>query len=82
MNKQPVPPIPKQRVLEVPVENTEPVVCERCQGTAWIDAVRIFRVSRLLSGTPTDVFARTPVIVCAGCGTPKEEAITTLRIQL
>lgn len=83
MNKRPRAAPPSQpRVLEVPIENTDEVVCDKCQGTAWLAGLHIYRVSRLVSGTPTDVFARVPVFVCAGCGAMIEEKLTTLRIQL
>lgn len=80
MNKNPIQRPP--RVLEVPVENAEEVICEKCQGKAWTAALRFFRVSRLLCGTPNDVYARVPAFVCAGCGAMLEEKLTTLRIQL
>lgn len=73
-----------RRIIEVDVENTTEITCSNCGGQSWIDAVRIFKASRLITGTPQDIYARTPCVVCAACGQRKDEdvPIKTLQIAL
>jgi len=63
----------RPRAIEVKIADTEELTCEQCGAAAWQDAVRIFRVSRLLAGTPTDIFARANTVVCAKCGARKDD---------
>lgn len=80
MNRHPAQGPP--RVLEIPIENADLIVCETCKGAAWFPGFRVYRVSRLLTGTPNDIYPRSPTIVCAACGLPMDEQIKTLKIQL
>jgi len=86
-NQRPIPmPRPNKHQVEVKVEDTEELTCEKCGSTTWVNAERIFRVSRLLLATSQDVYARVPAVACSSCGARYEEPdaapLTTLQIAL
>lgn len=51
------------------------VKCPKCKGDILEQAFTIHRISRLLVGSPTDLYPRVPVVYCVRCGTKITEPI-------
>lgn len=54
--------------LNVSLDQTLPVVCEKCSGMYFEQALHIRKVSGLLTGTGQTSYLPIPVFSCKSCG--------------
>jgi hypothetical protein len=54
--------------LNVSLDQTLPVVCEKCEGIYFEQALHIRRISGLLTGTGQTSYLPIPVFACKSCG--------------
>ena len=64
-----------QPVQSIDWSKAQDLQCTKCNGNTFLPAVRIKKLSRLISGLPNDVMGPYDVFVCANCGTIAEELI-------
>jgi uncharacterized Zn finger protein len=50
------------------LKNAEDVKCEKCEGTVFIEAMMMKKVSKFLTGADRDTITPIPVVACAACG--------------
>lgn len=63
----------QQQTINIPIEDTTPVLCEECNNTYFEQAVLLRKVSALLSGTGQTSYLPIPVFACNKCGHVNEE---------
>lgn len=63
----------QQQTINIPIEDTTPVLCEECSNTYFEQAVLLRKVSALLSGTGQTSYLPIPVFACNKCGHVNEE---------
>lgn len=68
-----------QQNLNVPLNQTTPIVCKNCAGEIFTEGLLMRKASRLLTGTSQDALVPIPIMYCIKCHTIAEE---TLPIQL
>jgi hypothetical protein len=54
--------------LNVNLDQTLPVLCEKCEGIYFEQALHIRKVSGLLTGTGQTSYLPIPVFACKSCG--------------
>ena len=54
--------------LNVSLDKTLPIICEKCGNQTFTEAVILRKVSRFLTGQPQDGLVPIPVFCCTGCG--------------
>jgi|688.fasta_scaffold03756_9 hypothetical protein len=62
--------------LNIPLEQTIPVVCESCQSDVFINALMLRKASRFVTGTSQDTIIQIPVFMCRKCGHLNQEFIS------
>ena len=69
----------------IPLEQTSEVACD-CGGTTFSPAIKLRRISRLVSGEADDSFQPIDVFLCIDCGEPLEallpEALKTKKTKI
>ena len=54
--------------LNVSLDKTVPITCEKCDNQTCSEAVILRKVSRFLTGQPQDGLVPIPVFSCTACG--------------
>lgn len=54
--------------LDIKLEDTTPIVCEKCGGEVFIEGMMLRKVSKFLTGTVEDGVIPIPTFACATCG--------------
>lgn len=54
--------------LNVSLDKTVPITCEKCDNQTFSEAVILRKVSRFLTGQPQDGLVPIPVFSCTACG--------------
>jgi uncharacterized Zn finger protein len=54
--------------LNVSLNKTTPIVCEKCGNQTFTEAVILREVSKFLTGQPQDGIIPIPVFACNSCG--------------
>jgi len=54
--------------LNISLDKTTVVVCEKCGGNVFRDGLLIRKASKFLTGTPQDALVPIQVFCCAVCG--------------
>lgn len=62
-----------QQNINVSLDQTDAVVCEKCEGDIWTPAFMIRKVSALLSPTGRDTMLPVQLFVCSKCGHVNED---------
>ena len=60
---------------QVTLEQTTPVVCPNCDGDIFFPGVSFRKVSKLISGAPTDQYIPVEVYTCGSCGEVLQEML-------
>ncbi len=60
----------QQQQININPEDTEGVMCEKCQGGFFIPVYMIRKVSAIISPSGKEEMIQVPVMACANCGTP------------
>jgi hypothetical protein len=60
---------------KVTIKDTTEVVCSNCGKSTFQDAVKLRRVSPLVSGQPREIYIPVPVFVCVSCWNVNDEFI-------
>lgn len=59
--------------MNVPFENTDPVVCKKCNGKYFTQALALRKASKLLTGQDKDSYVPIPVFACIECNHVNQE---------
>lgn len=59
--------------VNIPVEQTTPVICESCESQAFVQVVFLRKVSKFLAGTDEDGLIPIPSFACVKCGHVNKE---------
>lgn len=59
--------------LNVSLDKTFAIVCEKCENQTFTEAVILRKVSRFLTGQPQDGLVPIPVFCCTSCGHVNDE---------
>lgn len=54
--------------LNVKLEDSTAITCNECGGEAFIEAILLRKVPKLLAGTPQDALVPLPTFCCSNCG--------------
>jgi uncharacterized Zn finger protein len=68
--------------LNIPIEQTTAVHCENCGNNHFIQALRLQKVSGLLTGQSQPSYIPIPVFSCNKCGHVNKEFTPTERPEL
>ena len=49
-------------------KNSTSIKCESCEGETFIEVLYLRKISKLLTGAPTDTIAPIPAFQCSKCG--------------
>lgn len=63
----------EQLRLNISLDKTTPIVCDKCGGQAFQEAVLLRKASKFLTGTAQDSLVPMGTFVCAACGHVNEE---------
>lgn len=58
----------EQPRINLTIDQTQPVECEKCSGTFFQEALHIRKASGLLTGTGQTSYMPIPVFACKACG--------------
>jgi uncharacterized Zn finger protein len=58
----------EQPRMNLSIDQTSPVECEKCNGTFFEEALHIRKASGLLTGTGQTTYMPIPVFACKACG--------------
>lgn len=58
----------RQVQLKVSLDRTTPVICEKCEGSAFQEALMLRKVSKFLTGEAQDGIIPIATFVCSKCG--------------
>lgn len=61
--------------LNIPLEKTAAIVCEKCDNDVFKQEFLIRKASRFVTGTSQDAVLPIPVFICNKCGHINEEFI-------
>lgn len=67
----------QQQQPQIDITASTPLRCVKCGDTTFLPAVKIRKISRLLTGTPKDAVIPIDVFLCASCGELCEELLPT-----
>lgn len=67
----------QQSQPQIDITSSTPLRCTHCGDTTFLPAVKIRKISRLLTGTPKDAVIPVDVFLCANCGELCEELLPT-----
>jgi hypothetical protein len=59
--------------LNVSLDKTVPIVCEKCENQTFTEAVILRKVSRFLTGQSQDGLVPIPVFACTSCSHVNED---------
>lgn len=63
----------QQMNLNIGLDKTSPVACNKCNGQVFQEGVLLRKASRLLTGTAQDALIPIQVFACMHCGNVNEE---------
>ena len=63
----------QQVKLNISLEKTLPIVCEKCGSQSFQESVLIRKASKFLTGTAQDAIIPIPTFCCTNCGNVNEE---------
>jgi hypothetical protein len=63
----------QQMSLNIGLDKTSPVSCDKCNGQVFQEGVLLRKASRLLTGTAQDALIPIQVFACMSCGNVNEE---------
>jgi hypothetical protein len=63
----------QQMSLNIGLDKTSPVSCDKCNGQVFQEGVLLRKASRLLTGTAQDALIPIQVFACMHCGNVNEE---------
>jgi hypothetical protein len=63
----------QQMNLNIGLDKTQPVACNKCNGQVFQEGVLLRKASRLLTGTAQDALIPIQVFACMHCGNVNEE---------
>jgi hypothetical protein len=61
--------------VNVSLDKTTPILCEKCEGQAFTSALILRKVSKFLTGTPQDGLFPVETFACVSCGHVNSEFI-------
>jgi predicted nucleic-acid-binding Zn-ribbon protein len=63
----------QKQQINIPLEQTTPVVCDNCEGTAFCEALILRKASKFLTGSPQDSLVPISTFYCVKCGHVNDE---------
>ena len=63
----------EQQQLNISLDKTTAVVCEKCDSSSFVEGTLLRKASRFVTGTAQDALIPIPVFVCSKCGHVNEE---------
>jgi ribosomal protein S27AE len=66
--------VPQPKV-QIDLSTSTPMVCPNCGYDVFMGAVKIRKISKLITGTPQDMILPIDVMVCGGCGEVNQELL-------
>lgn len=57
----------------IDIEQTTEVVCDKCKGTVFIEALKIRKIPGILVGSLQPTYSPIPVFVCVSCNYVNKE---------
>jgi hypothetical protein len=63
----------QQMNLNITLDKTTGVVCEKCENEVFIEGVLLRKASRFITGTAQDALIPVSVFACSKCGNVNEE---------
>lgn len=65
----------QQTKINLSMEDTTPVVCEKCENNAFVPLFYFRKASKILTGAPKDTLIPIQVFACSSCGHMNEDFI-------
>jgi hypothetical protein len=62
-----------QQQMNIRLEDTTPIVCEKCNGQLFKEVTLLRRASRFVTNMPQDSIAPVPVFACTKCDHVNDE---------
>jgi uncharacterized Zn finger protein len=62
-----------EQQLNISLDKTTGVSCDKCQNETFIEAVLLRKASKFLTGTHQDALIPINIFACSACGTVNEE---------
>lgn len=73
---------PYNQPVGITLEETTPVICEKCNSDLFSQKILVREISPLITGNSSPQLVTIPVFVCDGCGTRLEKYLPeTLRTK-
>jgi hypothetical protein len=66
---------PQQPSVKITLDMAENVVCGECGHDVFVEATKILKFSKLLTGTAQDAIQPIPVFLCGNCGEVLKELL-------
>jgi hypothetical protein len=63
----------QQMKLNISLDKTTPIVCEKCDNATFQEGIMIRKASKFLTGTAQDALVPIPTFYCTKCGHTNEE---------
>lgn len=63
----------EQMNLNITLDKTSAMACEKCENEVFIEGVLLRKASRFVTGTAQDALIPIPVFTCSKCGHINEE---------
>ena len=63
----------QQMNLNISLDKTKPIVCDKCEGQVFTDGVLLRKASRFITGTAQDALVPITVFACIKCGHVNDE---------
>jgi hypothetical protein len=54
--------------VQVDLSSSTPLTCTNCEDDTFLPAIKMRKISKLLTGTPQDMILPIDVFLCANCG--------------
>jgi hypothetical protein len=59
---------PQQQTINVDLSKADDIKCKKCECPYFIEAIRVKRLSVLMSPTGREEYVNIPTLLCASCG--------------
>jgi hypothetical protein len=61
--------------VQIDLTSSTPLTCTNCEDDTFLPAIKMRKISKLLTGTPQDMILPIDVFLCANCGELNKELL-------
>lgn len=61
--------------VNLTLDKTDPIICEKCKNNVFIPGYMFRKVSKFLTGSPKDSVVPIDVFCCSQCNTPLDDML-------